>query len=200
MTNRNRKMEILEYINHYVSSKGYPPTVREMCDAVGLASTSTVHTHLISLEKKGYLIKDKTKPRAIEITPLGLEALGIKKDGDPMKKLIRSGLPFLNLEKFKEHYRKSNNSPFLVFQITDESMFEAGIISGDYVIVRQQNQFKNGDIVVSLIDNQELTCKRYFNEDGHIRLQAENTEISTIIYDNIEIIGKVVSLYREYPQ
>lgn len=199
----SKQLEVLQYIYDTVSDRGYPPTVREIGSAVNLSSTSTVHGHLSRLEKKGLLERDPTKPRAIEVTPEGLDELGIKKQAIPVLGVVTAGEPILAVEEATDYFplppdlNVDDNNLFML-TIRGESMINAGILSGDQVIVRQQRNAKNGDIVIAMTDQDEATCKRFFKENGHIRLQPENDTMPPIILPNVTILGKVVSLYRSH--
>lgn len=199
----SKQLEVLQYIYDTVSDRGYPPTVREIGAAVSLSSTSTVHGHLSRLEKKGLLERDPTKPRAIEVTAEGLEELGIKKQAIPVLGVVTAGEPILAVEEATDYFplppelNVDDNNLFML-TIRGESMINAGILNGDQVIVRQQRDAKNGDIVIAMTDQDEATCKRFFKEDGHIRLQPENDTMAPIILPDVTILGKVVSLYRSH--
>ncbi|WP_125605784.1 transcriptional repressor LexA [Lapidilactobacillus bayanensis] len=199
----SKQLEVLQYIYDTVSDRGYPPTVREIGAAVNLSSTSTVHGHLSRLEKKGLLERDPTKPRAIEVTPEGLDELGIKKQAIPVLGVVTAGEPILAVEEATDYFplppelNIDDNNLFML-TIRGESMINAGILSGDQVIVRQQRDAKNGDIVIAMTEQDEATCKRFFKEDDHIRLQPENDTMAPIILPNVTILGKVVSLYRSH--
>lgn len=196
----SKQMEIYDYIKKHLRDKGYPPSVREICLAVGLSSTSTVHGHLERLEKKGLIKRDPTKPRAIEIMENSIykkELLSI-----PIIGTVRAGVPILAVENIEDNflipidYVKSDNELFIL-TIRGESMIDAGITDGDLVIIEKVNTAENGDIVVAMIDN-EATIKRFFKENNHIRLQPENKTMEPIIVDDCNIIGRLVGLYREY--
>ena len=164
----NKQREVLEYLKQQVLQKGYPPSVREICDAVGLKSTSSVHAHLESLERNGYIRKDPTKPRAIEN--------------------IDDYLPF-------PAYMIPQGKEVFVLTVKGDSMVEAGIFDGDKLVVAKQSTAQNGEIVVALVDD-SATVKTFYKEDGHYRLQPQNSSMEPIIVDNVEIIGKVISLFR----
>ncbi|MGX9133762.1 transcriptional repressor LexA [Rummeliibacillus sp. JY-2-4R] len=195
-----RQEDILEFIKEEVRTKGYPPSVREIGEAVGLASSSTVHGHLNRLESKGLIRRDPTKPRAIEI----LDQDNISKQGVmhvPLVGKVTAGLPITAIENIEEYfpipdfYGTSDDHIFML-EIMGESMIEAGILDGDYVIVKQQATANNGDIVVAMTEENEATVKRFYKEDGYFRLQPENSSMEPIIVDNVSILGKVVGLYR----
>lgn len=199
----SRQIEVLQFIHDRVNAKGYPPTVREIGEAVNLSSTSTVHGHLARLEKKGYILRDPTKPRAIELTREGLERLGVRADTMPMLGVVAAGEPILAVEDATDFFpippnlSHEENSLFML-TIRGESMINAGIYDGDYVVVRKQADAQNGEIIIAMTDEDEATCKRFFKEKDHIRLQPENDQLEPIILDNVTILGKVVSLYRNH--
>lgn len=198
-----RQLKVLQFIHERVEAKGYPPTVREIGKAVDLSSTSTVHGHLSRLEKKGYILRDPTKPRAIELTRTGLEKIGVQPKAIPLLGIVTAGEPILAVEEATDFFplppnlSYEENSLFML-TIRGESMINAGILDGDNVIVRKQSAAQNGDIVIAMTDEDEATCKRFYKEDDHIRLQPENDTMSPIILDNVTILGKVVSLYRNH--
>ena len=202
--NQNSKqLEILQYIYNNVEKRGFPPTVREICQAVGLASTSTVHGHIDRLEKNGLLIKDATKPRALEITQEGLKALNIKPKVIPMIGLVTAGQPITAVENVEDYFPLPPNlvnetSDLFMLTVRGTSMINAGILSGDYVIVKKQSTANNGEIVVAMTADDEATIKRFYKEDGHYRLQPENDSMPAIILDKVTILGKVMSLYRSH--
>jgi repressor LexA len=197
-----RQLDILEYIKEEVRLKGYPPSVREIAEAVGLASSSTVHGHLARLESKGLIRRDPTKPRAIEI--LDLEENNIPKYNIinvPVVGKVTAGLPITAIENVEEYFplperlAPSDEQVFML-EIMGESMIEAGILDGDYVIVRQQSAANNGDIVVAMTEDDEATVKRFFKEKDSIRLQPENSTMEPIILRHVSILGKVIGVYR----
>jgi len=197
--NNNKQNEIYEYIKHHVRDKGYPPSVREICAAVGLSSTSTVHGHLERLEKRGLIKRDPTKPRTIEIVEKEVrkEMISI-----PVIGTITAGLPILAIENIEDtfplpiDYIKSNKELFML-RVKGDSMIEAGIYDNDLAIIEKTNYAENGTIIVALIEN-EATLKRFFKEKDYIRLQPENSSMNPIIVDDCTIIGKLSGLYREY--
>lgn len=204
MSKLSKRQElILDYIKKQVKTKGYPPSVREIAEAVGLASSSTVHGHLSRLEKKGFIRRDPTKPRAIEVLTFSEED-NIPKDEAvyaPLIGKVTAGIPITAVENIEEYIPipKSSVSPedsLFVLVIVGESMIEAGILDGDMVIVKQQNTAQNGEIVVAMTDENEATVKRFFKEKDHIRLQPENATMDPLIYQNVTILGKVIGLYR----
>ena len=209
MAKRGRKgekqHEILDFIHKEVADRGYPPTVREICNATGLASTSTVHGHLSRLEKQGYILRDPAKPRAIEVTEDGLLKLGINESEDfiPVLGVVTAGAPILAVEDATEFFPIPDNltqsrGDLFMLTIRGDSMINAGILDGDYVIVKRQDIADNGDIVIAMTDEDEATCKRFYRESDHIRLEPENDHLDPIILPNVAILGKVVSLYRSH--
>jgi len=198
-----RQQMILDYIKDEVQKKGYPPSVREIAQAVGLASSSTVHGHLARIESKGYIRRDPTKPRAIEILEISAEATISKEEVlyAPVIGKVTAGIPITAVENIEEFIPipKTTAGPddhLFVLIIQGESMIEAGILDGDMVMVKQQNTANNGDIVVAMTDENEATVKRFFKEKDHIRLQPENATMEPLIYSNVTVLGKVVGLYR----
>ncbi|MBU5267702.1 transcriptional repressor LexA [Virgibacillus proomii] len=198
-----RQQMILDYIKEEVMNKGYPPSVREIAKAVGLASSSTVHGHLARLEDKGYIRRDPTKPRAIEILDVGEDASIHKEEARyvPVIGKVTAGLPITAVENIEEFLPIPVNSSspddnLFVLVIEGESMIEAGILDGDMVIVKQQNTAENGDIVVAMTTENEATVKRFFKEKDHFRLQPENSTMDPLIYKEVTILGKVIGLYR----
>lgn len=196
----NKQLEIYEYIKSQIQEKGYPPSVREICKAVGLSSTSTVHAHLSKLEQKGYIRKDPTKPRAIELLKDSL----IKKEmvDIPIIGKVTAGQPILAFENIEDNFTlplsfvKSNKELFML-KVSGESMINVGILDGDYAIIEKSSVAENNDIVVALIDN-EATIKRFFKENGYYRLQPENSTMEPIIVKECSVIGKLVGVYRRY--
>ncbi|MCB2291090.1 transcriptional repressor LexA [Clostridium sp. CS001] len=197
---KDKQSEIYNFIKAQIQLKGYPPAVREICQAVGLKSTSTVHGHLERLEKKGYIRRDPTKPRAIELIKDSVtrkELIDI-----PIIGKITAGQPILAVENVEDtftlplNFTKTKNELFML-RVSGSSMIEAGILDGDLAIIEKVNTCKNGEIVVALIEN-EATIKRFFKENGHIRLQPENSTMSPIIVDDCSILGILVGIYRNY--
>ena len=203
MTNNHesKQTEILQYIYDTVEDRGFPPTVREICSAVNLSSTSTVHGHIARLERKGFLLKDATKPRAIEVTKKGREELGIKPKEIPVVGVVTAGQPILAVEDIDDYFPlppdlKSDAGQLFMLKVHGKSIINAGILNGDNVIVRKQSSANNGEIVVAMTEDNEATVKRFFKENGHYRLQPENDTMAPIILSNVTILGKVVGLYR----
>ena len=204
-TKETRQMEVLQYIYDQVQEKGYPPTVREIGNAVNLSSTSTVHGHLSRLEKIGYIFRDPTKPRAIEVTPQGLAKLGVKMPRMPLLGTVTAGEPILAVEEATDFFpippeMESLSGDLFMLTIRGNSMIDAGIMNGDSVIVRKQTYAENGDIVIAMTEENEATCKRFFKEEGYYRLQPENETMEPIILQDVQILGKVIALYRNHVQ
>lgn len=198
-----RQQDILDFIKNEVRQKGYPPSVREIGQAVGLASSSTVHGHLARLESKGLIRRDPTKPRAIEILDID-ENSHIPKNkviNVPIVGKVTAGLPITAIENVEEFFPLPErlapaDEQLFMLEIMGESMIEAGILDGDYVIVRQQNTANNGDIVVAMTEENEATVKRFFKEADFFRLQPENSTLEPIILKTVTILGKVIGVYR----
>ena len=190
--------KILAYIEKATLQKGYPPSVREICDATGLKSTSTVHGHLIRLEKKGLLYRDSMKPRAISV-PSDHQMYRTEMINVPIVGRVSAGSPLLATENIEDYIALPQSmlgeGEHYVLGVRGESMIEAGIMDGDYVVVRKQPTAYNGDIVVAMVED-DATVKRFYRENGHFRLQPENSTMEPIIVPEVTILGKVVSLYR----
>ncbi|AGA57880.1 MAG: transcriptional repressor LexA [Thermobacillus sp.] len=199
----NRQQAILEFIKREVREKGYPPSVREIGEAVGLASSSTVHGHLDRLEKKGLIRRDPTKPRAIEILdddnedqlPFPLAVTRV-----PVVGKVTAGAPITATENIEEYFplpaHFTGDDDVFMLTVKGDSMIEAGIHDGDYVIVRQQQTAQNGDIVVAMTEDDEATVKTFYKERDHIRLQPENPAMEPIRLKHVTILGKVIGLFR----
>lgn len=197
-----RQEDILSFIKSEVKKKGYPPSVREIGEAVGLASSSTVHGHLARLESKGFIRRDPTKPRAIEVLdPEGLETMKPGVIHVPLVGKVTAGLPITAIENIEEYFPLpesfgTSEDKLFMLEIVGNSMIEAGILNGDYVVVKQQQTANNGEIVVAMTEDDEATVKRFFKEKDYFRLQPENASMDPIILDNVSILGKVVGVYR----
>lgn len=196
-----KQEEILEYIKSEIINRGYPPAVREICEAVSLKSTSSVHSHLESLEKNGYIRRDPTKPRAIEIVDDSFNMSRREIVNIPMIGTVTAGQPILATENIEGYFPLlSEDMPrgeTFMLKVKGESMINVGIYDGDQIIVKRQPTADNGDIVVALIDD-SATVKTYHKEDGHFRLQPENDTMDPIIVPDLTILGKVVGLFRRY--
>lgn len=195
-----KQEEILNFLKQVNSDRGYPPSVREICLAVGLKSTSTVHSHLSKLEAKGYIRRDPTKPRAIEIIDESKNWLTDHVTPVPVLGTVTAGTPILATENIEEYYPLPNHMAkqgnIYMLRVKGESMINAGILNRDYIIVRQQEHADNGDIAVALLGD-EVTVKRFFKEKNRIRLQPENDTMDPIFCLDVKIIGKVIGLFRE---
>ena len=195
-----RQKEIFDFIRKYAAKTGYPPTVREIGKAVGLHSSSTVHAHLANLEKLGLVKRDPSKPRAIELLYERAKRTISSESGLPLIGQVAAGEPILAEENIEEYLEVPDviggEDGDYILQIRGESMKDAGIIEGDYVIVRPSDDANNGEIVVALI-GEEATVKRIFREKDHIRLQPENEEMEPIITTEARVLGKVVGVFRK---
>lgn len=195
----DKQKEILEFIKACILKKGYPPTVREICEKVQLKSTSSVHSHLEQLEKNGYIRRDPTKPRAIEIVDDTFNLTRREVVNVPLVGTVAAGAPILADENIENYFpipaELLPNRDTFMLKVRGNSMIEAGIYDGDRVIVEQTSVADNGEIVVALIDD-SATVKRFFKEDGHYRLQPENSTMEPIIVDEVQILGKVIGLFR----
>lgn len=198
-----RQKEIFDFIKSEILAKGYPPSVREIGEAVGLKSTSTVHGHLDRLEKKGYIRRDPTKPRTIEITDNSFTPIRHEMVSIPVLGKVAAGNPILAIEETTDYfpipldYIGNANENLFILEVQGESMINAGILDGDLLIVRQEITAKDGDIIVALIDD-AATVKTYYKEDDMYRLQPENDTMAPIYTKELSIIGKVIGLYRRY--
>ena len=199
-----RQEEILSYVKEYIVSHGYPPTVREIGKDLGVSSPATIHTHLNKLVEKGFIKKDGAKNRAIELL---VENEFNKKDEDvievPLLGKITAGSPIEAIEMPDEYfslpaYLVPNNKDVFTLKVSGTSMINAGILDGDIVIVQKQNVARNGEIVVAMTDDNEVTLKTFYKEDGYFRLQPENDTMDPIILDNVSILGKAIGLYRKF--
>ena len=194
-----KQEEILEYIKSELLSKGYPPAVREICEAVHLKSTSSVHSHLETLEKNGYIRRDPTKPRAIEIMDDTFNLTRREVVNVPVIGRVAAGAPILAEENIENYFPipmefMPNEKTFLL-SVKGESMINAGILDGDYVLIKQQSNAENGDMVVALVED-GATVKRFFKEEGVYRLQPETDFMDPIIVESVEILGKVIGVFR----
>ncbi|GAB6932146.1 MAG TPA: transcriptional repressor LexA [Calditerricola sp.] len=199
----SRQRAILEFIKEEVRKKGYPPSVREIGQAVGLASSSTVHGHLARLEKKGYIRRDPTKPRAIEILDVDPPAAAeVETTLVPVLGKVTAGQPIEAIENVEETFPLPkdwvNNDTVFMLRVEGNSMINAGIFDGDLVIVRQQPVANNGDIVVALTPDGEATVKRFYKEKTCVRLQPENDEMDPILLPEVKILGKVIGVLRRF--
>lgn len=196
-----RQLDILRFIKAEVKSKGYLPSVREIGEAVGLASSSTVHGHLARLETKGLIRRDPTKPRAIEILDEEVDIPQSQVVNVPVIGKVTAGSPITAVENIEEYFPLPDrmvppDEHVFMLEIMGDSMIDAGILDKDYVIVKQQNIANNGEIVVAMTEDDEATVKRFYKEDTHIRLQPENPTMEPIILQNVSILGKVIGVFR----
>ena len=195
MKNSDAKREqILQFIRSEIETKGYPPSVREICHAVNLSSTSTVHMHLRTLENRGMIRRDASKPRALEV----LDGTAPRGRSIPVVGRVTAGVPILAQENIEEYmtipFDVSENDAFIL-NVTGTSMINDGIIEGDKLVVERQSSAENGDIVIAMIED-EATVKRTYYEEGHVRLQPSNDQMEPIIVETADVIGKVVGLLR----
>ena len=195
----DKQREILEYIKEMILKKGYPPAVREICEAVHLKSTSSVHSHLESLEKNGYIRRDPTKPRTIEILDDDFALTRRELVNVPVIGTVAAGTPILAEQNIEDYLPIPAgilpNKEVFMLKVKGNSMIEAGIYNGDKVIVAKQPNAENGDKVVALVDD-SATVKTFYKENGHFRLQPENSSMDPIILDQVDILGKVIGLFR----
>ena len=193
---------IYDFIKDWTRKKSYPPTVRDICAGVDLKSTSSVHAHLATLERKGYIHRDPSKTRAIEIID---ESYQVMRQDEltsvPVVGRVAAGQPILATENVESYFPLpmsiTPNAECFVLNVKGESMINAGILDGDEIIVRQQNYADNGDYVVALIDD-SVTVKTFYKEKDHVRLQPENDSMDPLIFDNVEILGKVIGVFRMF--
>lgn len=195
----DKQREILEYIKNEILNKGYPPTVRDICEAVHLKSTSSVHSHLESLEKNGYIRRDPTKPRAIEIVDDNFNLTRREVVNVPMVGRVAAGEPILAVENIDAYFpvpaEFMPNEESFMLKVQGESMINAGIFDGDNILVKKCNTAHNGEMIVALVDD-SATVKTFYKENGHIRLQPENDTMDPIIVPDCQILGKVFGVFR----
>ena len=191
----NNQIAIYNFLSQYIETNGFPPAIREICKATNISSTSTVHHHLKALEEKGYITKNNSRSRSITIVKESVPTEIIPDVGT-----VTAGMPILAVENISSHFPIAKGyfegSDHFVLSVRGESMIDAGIYDGDKIIVNKTNVCRNGDIIVALIED-EATVKRFYKENGKVRLQPENKTMEPIIVDNIEVIGKVVGLFRK---
>lgn len=194
-----KQSEILEYIKSQILNKGYPPSVRDICSAVNLKSTSSVHAHLESLEKNGYIRRDPTKPRTIEIIDDNFNLTRREMVNVPVLGQVAAGEPILAVDNITGYFPIPSefmpNEETFILTVKGDSMVNIGIYNGDQIVVKKCNTAENGEIIVALIDD-SATVKRFYKENGHIRLQPENDFMDPIIVDDCMILGKVIGLMR----
>lgn len=192
--------QILEYMKTEIINRGYPPSIREICDHVGLRSTSSVHAHLETLERKGYIRRDPAKPRAIEIVDESFNTVRNEIVNLPVIGKVAAGYPILAIQNIESYFPLSseyipNGKELFVLNVKGDSMIEVGIFDGDQLIIEHCDTAENGDIVVALIDD-SATVKTFYKEDGYYRLQPENSNMEPIIVERVKILGKVLGLFR----
>lgn len=196
-----KQQEILDYIKDEILKKGYPPTVREICETVSLKSTSSVHSHLESLEKNGYIRRDPTKPRAIEVCDDSFQLVRTEMVSLPVIGNVAAGQPILAEENIVEYFPVPADvvpkGESFILNVRGDSMINAGIFNGDRVFVNSCNTARNGEIIVALIED-SATVKTFYREDGYIRLQPENDAMDPIIVKECQILGKVFGVFRFY--
>ncbi|MCR5829587.1 MAG: transcriptional repressor LexA [Lachnospiraceae bacterium] len=201
MTPGVKQQQILDFIKEFIIERGFPPSVREICNAVKLSSTSTVHSHLQALEEKGYLKRDGAKSRTIELVDEEFNSMRKEVTNVPIVGTITAGTPILAVENLDGYFPIPidylPNSKTFMLKVKGQSMINKGIFDGDQILVKQQNVANNGDMVVALIDD-SVTVKTFYKEKDHIRLQPENDTMDPIIVDNCEILGIVIGLFRIY--
>ncbi len=194
-----KQQEILDYIKEQILERGYPPSVRDICEAVHLKSTSSVHAHLESLEKKGYIRRDPTKPRAIEILDDNFNFNRREMVNVPVVGRVAAGQPLLAEQNIENYFpipmEYMPNQQTFMLNVKGESMINAGIFDGDLVLVEEQNTAENGDIVVAMIED-GATVKTFYKEEGFIRLQPENDTMDPIVVTDVKILGKVIGVFR----
>ena len=192
------QQKILDFIKAEIDDKGYPPSVREICAAVGLRSTSTVHAHLNHLEAQGLIRRDSTKPRALEV----LDGSHARGRSVPLVGRVTAGMPILAVENIEDYLTLPREivgkDDLFCLRVQGESMIDIGILDGDIVVLRQQSTAENGEIVVAMTRDDEATLKRIFYEDGHVRLQPENKTMSPIYADTVTVLGKLTALIRQF--
>ena len=195
----DKQREILEYIKETILKKGYPPAVREICEAVRLKSTSSVHSHLEQLEKNGYIRRDPTKPRTIEIIDDTFNLARREVVNVPLLGTVAAGAPILAQENIENYFpipvEMLPNKEIFMLKVKGDSMIDAGIYTGDRVIVAKADTARNGEIVVALVDD-SATVKTFYKEKGRFRLQPQNASMDPIILDEVQILGKVIGLFR----
>ena len=194
-----KQQEILDYIKQEILNKGYPPAVREICEAVHLKSTSSVHSHLETLEKNGYIRRDPTKPRAIEIIDENFNLARREVVNVPLIGNVAAGQPLLAVENIENYFPIPSellpNAEIFMLHVQGESMINVGILDGDNILVQRQSTARNGEMVVDLVED-SATVKTFYKEDGHYRLQPENDTMEPIIVECCQILGKVIGVFR----
>lgn len=194
-----KQQEILEYLKEVILAKGYPPTVREICEKVDLKSTSSVHSHLETLEKRGYIKRDPAKPRAIEICDDSFQMVRTEMTSLPVYGNVAAGQPILAVDNILDYFpipaSEIPRGESFILNVKGDSMINVGIFSGDKILVNKNETASNGDIVVAMVDD-SATVKTFYKENGHIRLQPENDTMDPIIVPDCQILGKVFGVFR----
>lgn len=194
-----KQQEILEYIKQQILERGFPPSVRDICEAVRLKSTSSVHSHLETLEKNGYIRRDPTKPRAIEILDDSFQMLRTEMTSIPVVGHVAAGQPILAQENIESYFPipvdMVPNSETFALKVKGDSMINAGVLNGDIIFVEKCASAANGEMVVALVED-SATVKTFYKENGHYRLQPENDMMEPIIVEQVEILGKVFAVFR----
>ena len=202
-SSQQNQQKILDFIKSEIDMKGYPPSVREICAAVGLKSTSTVHAHLNHLEEQGLIRRDSTKPRALEV----LDGSHQRGRSVPLVGRVTAGQPILAVENIEDYLvlpqSMLGQDDIFCLRVQGDSMIDVGILDGDIVVLRQQQNAENGEIVVAMVESEvmsdeEATLKRIFYEDGHVRLQPENKTMAPIYADRVDVVGKLIALFRQF--
>lgn len=196
-----KDFEIMDFIHGYIEENGFPPTVREICAAVGLTSTATVHARLKKLEREGYIVHESSKNRSMRLVKYKpIKASSEKYLDVPVYGKVTAGIPITavqdNTETFPLPMNFVGNKNIFMLKVSGESMINAAILDGDYIIVEQQPTAENGDIIVALVNDDEATVKTFYKENGHFRLQPENDTMEPIIVDELSVIGKVIGVFR----
>ncbi|MCR4721425.1 MAG: transcriptional repressor LexA [Lachnospiraceae bacterium] len=196
-----KQQEILDYIKSFIMERGFPPSVREICEGVNLSSTSTVHSHLSALEEKGYIRRDGSKSRTIELVDDDFNSMRKEISNIPIVGTVTAGSPILAVENLEGYFpipiEYLPNSKTFMLKVKGQSMINKGIFDGDRILVKQQNDARNGEMVVALVGD-SVTVKTFYKEKDHIRLQPENDAMDPIIVDDCEILGIVIGLFRLY--
>ncbi len=194
-----KQKEILDFIKNTIVSKGFPPTVRDICEAVNLRSTSSVHAHLESLELMGYIRRDEAKSRSIEICDDSFNTMRREMTSVPLVGTVAAGQPILAQQNIENYFplpmEYAPNAETFMLKVKGDSMINVGIMNGDYIFVECKKTARNGEIIVALVED-SATVKTFYKEDGHIRLQPENDSMDPIIVDDCEILGKVFAVFR----
>jgi repressor LexA len=200
---KERWVQILTTIHDAIEDRGFPPTVREIGAAVGLSSSSTVAVYLEKMQNAGLIDKDPAKPRTLEVTPTGLEYIGVKPElGIPVVGTVAAGIPITAQQNIEEYFPiptglNYDEDELFMLRVQGSSMIKIGILNGDRLIIKKQADAENGQIVVAMTEDSEATVKRFYREDGHIRLHPENDDMDDMYFDDVSVLGLVVGLYRD---